>query len=126
MAEQFLVPTCIERELVIGDSQSAALDRRQVLQHDNRHVAQTLRPGRPEASFTRNQPAVRSHEDWVDEAEFADGGSDLRHLLGGVCAGIAAVWNQPVDRPELNLDIQSPHKFAPPKAPSGGKAGGVV
>ena len=51
-AEHLLVPACIERELVIGDGQGAALDLRQVLQHNHRNFAHALRPGRPEAPFT--------------------------------------------------------------------------
>src|SRR5216110_3079436 len=78
-AEHLLVPACFERELVIGDGQGAALDLRQVLQHNDRNFAQALRAGRPKAPFTSNDPAIGTNENWVYEAEFPDGGGDLRH-----------------------------------------------
>ena len=111
-AEHLLVPACIERELVIGDGQGAALDLRQVPQHNHRNFAQAQRPGRPEAPFTSNDLAVRPNENWIYEAEFPDGGGDLRHLLGGVRAGVDVARDQPIHGPALDLDIQIPHKFA--------------
>ena len=110
-AEHLLVPACIERELVIGDGQGAALDLRQVLQHNNRNFAHAQRPGRSEAPFTSNDAAVRPNENWIYEAEFPDGGGDLRHLVAGVCAGVNVARNQSVNRPELNLDICLIHSF---------------
>src|SRR5260370_22504726 len=106
-AEHVLVPACIERELVIGDGQGAALDLRQVLQHNNRNFAHALRPGRSEAPFTSNDAAVRPNENWIYEAEFPDGGGDLRHLLAGVRAGANVARDQPVNRPMLNLAYES-------------------
>jgi hypothetical protein len=110
--EHFFGPACIERELVIGDGQGAALELRQVLQHNNRNFAHALRPGRSEARFTSDEPAVRPNENWIYEAEFPDGGGDLSHLLGGVRPGVTAAQDQPVNRPALNLDFEIPHKFA--------------
>jgi hypothetical protein len=39
----------------------------------------------------------------VGEAKFADRGSDLRYLLVAMSASISGVWDQPVDRPALDL-----------------------
>jgi hypothetical protein len=87
------------------------LDLRQVLQHNHRNFAHALRTGRPEAPFTSNDPAVRPNENWIYEAEFPDRGGDLRHLLGGVGTGVGIARDQPVNRPALDLDFESPHKF---------------
>src|ERR1019366_653804 len=125
-AEHLLVPARIERELVISDGQGAALNRGQVFQHDDRNFAHALRHGRPQAPFTSNEPALRPNENWVYEAELANGGGDLRHLLGGVRTGVTVARVPPVTRPALDLDIRILPKFAWPTAPSGRKAGGVV
>jgi hypothetical protein len=111
-AEHLLVPAGIERELVIGDGQGAALDLRQVFHHNDRNFANALRAGRPKAPFTGNDPAVGANENWVYKAEFSDGGGDLRHLLGGVRAGVDITRDQSIHRPTLDLYIQIPHKFA--------------
>ena len=39
----------------------------------------------------------------VGEAKFADRGGDLCHLFGGMSASISGVWDQPIDRPPLDL-----------------------
>ena len=111
-AEQFLVPAGIERKLVIGDGQGEALERRQVPEHNNRNFMYALGPGRPEAPLTSNDAAVRPNENWAYEAEFPDGGGDLRHLRGGVRAGVNAARDQSIHGPALDLDIQIPHKSA--------------
>ena len=56
-------------------------------------------------------PPSGPNEYWIYKAEFPDGGGDLRHLLGGVRAGVDTARDQPVNRPTLNLDFESPHKF---------------
>src|ERR1017187_10652271 len=60
-----------------------------MLQHNNWHFAHALRPGRPKARLTSNNAAVRPNENWIYEAEFPDGGGELRHLRGGVRARVA-------------------------------------
>jgi hypothetical protein len=46
---------------------------------------------------------VGSCEDWIDEAEFLDGGGDLRYLLVGVRPRIPSVGNEAIERPEFNV-----------------------
>ena len=103
--KHLLVPAGMERELVIGDDQGAALDLRKVCQHNNRNFAHALTLGRPEARFTSDKPAVGRNENWVYEAEFPDGGGDLRHLLRGMCARVSVITNQSIHGPALDLDV---------------------
>ena len=88
------------------------MNRRQVLQHNHRKFAHAPRPGRPEAPFTSNEPSVRPNENWIYEPECPDGDGNLRHLLGGVRAGVGTPRDQPIHVPALDLEIQIPHKFA--------------
>jgi hypothetical protein len=50
------------------------------------------------------------NEHRVGEAKFADRGSDLRYLLVAMSASISGVWDQPTDRPPLDL-VGRPRPF---------------
>jgi hypothetical protein len=58
---------------------------------------------REHAAVPRNQRALFVNEYRDGEAKFADRGSDLRHLFGGMSARVAGIGNQPIDRPALDL-----------------------
>ncbi len=74
-----------------------------MFQHNHWDVAHVQRPGRPEARFTGNDLAVGINENWVYEAEFPDGGGDLRYLFRGVRAGVGIGRNESIQRPALDL-----------------------
>src|ERR1700677_332546 len=67
--------------------------------------------GRPEAPFARNDSAVRPNKNRVYKSKLADGGGDLRHLLGRVHPGVRVARDQSIQGPALDLDIRIPHKF---------------
>jgi hypothetical protein len=50
-----------------------------------------------------NDHLVLANQDRVGETEFRDRGRDLRHLIGGMCSGIADIGHKPVGRHHLDL-----------------------
>src|SRR6202040_3319543 len=71
--------------------------------HHRRHIgnAKLVRP--KHTAMPGDQRTLFVNEHRVGEAKFADRGRDLRYLLVAMSASISGVWDQPVDRPALDL-----------------------
>src|ERR1700730_9789189 len=60
-------------------------------------------PGGEHPGVARNQTAVLANQRRRRPAPLLDARRDRRDLRVGVCAGIFRVWDQPIDRPPLDL-----------------------
>ena len=101
--QHLVVPAGVGRDLVVGDHQRAPLRRRQVRQHDHRHLGQPQLARGQHPAVAGNDHAVVADQHRVDEPELGDRSRDLRHLLLGMGAGIARVRDQSLERPALDL-----------------------
>ena len=99
--EQFIVPACILRQLVISQHQSPTLHLVQMPQHNHRHRRHTQLIGRHQTTMTCHNHPVLAHQNRIHKPEAADGVSNLGHLLRGVGTGVAGIGHQLGDRPLL-------------------------
>ena len=97
-----LVPAGVLGDAVVGDHQGPALGRRQMREHDHRHVRQSELPGSQHPAVARDDHAVVADQHRIDEAELGDRPRDLRDLIFGVSSGIPRMRDQPVERPALD------------------------
>jgi hypothetical protein len=89
--EQIRIPGRVLRQPVVRQPVGAELGLREVLDADDGDAGE-LEASRGEvAQLARNNPAVRTDDDRVDEAEPADGLRQLLELARRVPAGIARV-----------------------------------
>ena len=103
IAQQRLVPGRVPGDPVVGKPQGVPLRRRQVLEHDHRHLGDAERLCRLEAAMPSDQHVVLVHQQRVGEPEGEHAGLDLLDLLGRVQSGIAGVRAQFPHRTQHDL-----------------------
>ena len=101
--QHLVVPARVGRDLIVRDHQRAPLRRRQVRQHDHRHLGQSQLARGQHPAVAGNDHAVVADQHRVDETELGDRSRDLRHLLLGMGAGIARMRDQSLERPALDV-----------------------
>ena len=111
--QQFLVPTGVERQTVVGNDVRALLRRRQVRQLDHRHVGQAQLACGRQTSVARDDTLDRIHQDRRGPAELGNAGGDLGDLRIAVRARIAGVGDQRLDL--AVLDVERVHADAGPE-----------
>ena len=106
--QDFLIPTRIERELVVGEHVSAPLGVGEMRQRDgrDRFPAQQLR--RLDAAVTGDDLAVTRDQHRVGEPEPLDRRGDLPNLLFGMRARVARIRLERGYRP-LDQLLLRPH-----------------
>ena len=104
--EHLFIPAGIERQPVVSQHQRAPLRFCQMVQDDNRNFGHAQLAGGQQARVTGNHDPVRCDQERICPAEFPDGRRDLCHLLVGVRARIAHIGQEPIDRPNLNLQMR--------------------
>lgn len=105
--EQFLVPACVERELVVGDHVGSTLCGRQVIENDDRNRIEPELARRQQPAVAGNNTAPRVNQDRVGPTELDDRGRNLRDLSVVMRSGVTRVRAQPVERPMLDRVGQS-------------------
>jgi hypothetical protein len=98
-AKELIIPTGIQRELIVSDDVSAFLSLTQVIENDHRHLFEPELPRSEEAPVAGNDTCFRIHEDRVVEAELGDACGNLGYLRVGVRPGIPSPRDQLVDQP---------------------------
>jgi len=103
LGEQFVIPSGIQREFVIGEDVGALLNFGEVIENDHRHLGQT-RPQRPAQPGVSGQDAGPGlDQDGIGESEFLNATSNLLDLFVRMSSGVAVVRNQLFDRPEFDF-----------------------
>jgi hypothetical protein len=92
--QDFLVPPSIQRELVVGDNESATLRLLQVIEHDDGDFLQPELTSSGQATVPSNDDAITADKDRVRKPERLYRSSDLRDLFFGVGPRIFDVWNE--------------------------------
>jgi len=103
LGEQFVIPSGIQREFVIGEDVGALLNFGEVIENDHRHLGQT-RPQRPAQPGVSGQDAGPGlDQDGIGEPEFLNAPGKLVDLFVRMRSGVAVVRNQLFDRPEFDF-----------------------
>lgn len=89
-----LVPTGVERELVVGDHVRSPLSVGKSSQHDARHRRHPCFFRCPHAPFACDDRISLVDQDRVREPKFGDRSRDLGDLRLAVCTGVVAVLDQ--------------------------------
>jgi hypothetical protein len=100
--EQGLVPTGIERNAIIGETEGPCLRIGQMRQPNDWHVRKAKALGRDQPAMAGNQDAAIVNETRHVETKLCDRAGDLRNLLVGMRPGVRDVRQKPLDRPLLD------------------------
>ena len=95
--QQLVVPTRIQRQLVVGQHIRALLRLAHVPELDHRHPLQTQLPRRHDPAMSGDDPVLTVDQHGVRPAELPDARRDLRHL--GIASGCADCGRRGSARP---------------------------
>jgi hypothetical protein len=101
--EDFLIPSRIERQLVVGNHIGAHLRRRHVHKPPARHRLHLEELGRLQPSMTGENVVVSVDQDRIGETVLADARGDLAALLARVRTGVPGIRPQLAWREIFNL-----------------------
>ena len=100
--EHRVVPSGIQRDLVVGDPEGPRLGAGQMPEPDHRDFGEAKALGREQTPVPGDQHAALIDKARHVEAEFGDRACDLRDLGFGMRAGVRDIGQEPVDRPTLD------------------------
>ena len=97
-AKHFVVPTAVERELVVGKHESATSVFRQSIDYDDGDFSQPEFPRSRESRMASDDDAIGSGEDRLEEAELFDRSCACGRCArtGSVCRGATVRWSLPL------------------------------
>jgi hypothetical protein len=104
-AQHLIIPTCIQREAVVRNDQSAPLRLAEMVENDDRNIGDPELPRGQQPGVAGDHDTISTDEDRIRPAELRDRRSNLRDLLRTVRARIPDIWNQPIDGPAFDLEI---------------------
>jgi hypothetical protein len=113
LRQQLLAPSRLEGELVVRDQVRPLLGLAQVLEPDHRDLGEAQLARCEQPTVARQNAGVLVDQDRVGSTKFDHRRRDLVHLRVAVCARVALVRPQLVDRPELDAVGQRNQPGAP-------------
>lgn len=87
--QQFLVPACVDRQLIVGERVGLHLLRRQVSKRHHGDLVNAEEFGRGGAAMPGDDPALIIDQDGIGEAEALNRVRDLADLLATMGSGVA-------------------------------------
>jgi hypothetical protein len=87
--QELFVPTCGLRQPVVGENVSPTLGLAEVIEDDDRHLAEVQFARRQQPAMTGDDPGVTVHQDRRVEPKLPNAGRNLCNLPVGVRPGIA-------------------------------------
>ena len=90
-----VVPPGIFGNPVVGEDKRPALGLRQMVQDDHRHLGQAEALCSQEPTVPGDDHVVLTNQDRIGKTKLGHRCRDLRHLIGGMGAGVADIGHQP-------------------------------